>query len=161
MNISTIDSMINKVYELIGQGKVKEADDLLVEVLGLDENNAEAWMVKGILKVETGNIDEVTECLERALSLEPDYAEAHLTYGQYLYTQGQIESALHHFKAAVLSEPDFVEAWLALSAVNGRLGYFHDAETASLRVLELEPGSREAKINLVNAWISQAIMYFQ
>ena len=161
MTHSRAEEMMNNAYMLVDQGQLTQAAGMFAEVLGIQEDNAEAWMMRGSIMAELGATNDAIVCLERAIALEPDYAQAHFSLGRILHTRGELERARLHYKVAVESDPGFAEAWVMLSGIHGQSGAFHDAEISSLRALELLPHSVEAMTNLVNALLSQAIIHGQ
>ena len=72
-----------------------------------------------------------------------------------LVKQGRLTEAIVHVKRAVELDAEYGEAWLALGSLYADTGLFQQAERASRIAIALLPGVAEAKINLVNALISQ------
>lgn len=161
MSHSRAEEMLDNAYKLVDQGQLTQAAKLFAEVLNIQEDIAEAWMMRGTIMAELGATNEAMSYLERAISLDPGYAVAHFALGRILHALGDLERARMIYKSAVESDPGFAEAWLMLGGVLGQLRAFHDAEVCSLRARELLPNSVEATTNLVNALLSQAVIHGQ
>jgi TolB-like protein/cytochrome c-type biogenesis protein CcmH/NrfG len=84
---------------------------------------------------------------EQALQLQPDLPEAHLAMGfsQY-YGDNDFEAALKEFQTAQRGLPNEAEAYLALGAIQRRLGKWPES-TASLE--------KAASLNPKDSWVLQ------
>lgn len=71
-----IEQLMQMAASYLEQGEKSMAQDILVEVLGVDDDNAEAWH---LVSLTTDDFEERTTCLERALRINPNHELARKT----------------------------------------------------------------------------------
>lgn len=149
------DALTSQAMAHLEKGELSQAKALYEQVCGFDEENAEAWMMLGVINGELGDSGEALSCLRRAIQLQPDLAEAHAGLGNVLRTQGKLQEALIHYRKAAELSPDKAETWMMVGAACGMLGQFAEAADCCRKAIKLQPDLINAHMNLGNALMQQ------
>jgi tetratricopeptide (TPR) repeat protein len=146
---------MDQAITLLKQGRLVDAERLLAKLCAQDRQNGQAWFMRGAIRLHLGDTDSALEYLRTATRVDPGNADAHFTLCRLYLSLGNLAEAIAHAKKVVELDASHGEAWLALSSFYADSGQFQQAEQASRTAIALLPGIAEAKINLVNALISQ------
>jgi TolB-like protein/Tfp pilus assembly protein PilF len=136
-------------------GKLKQSEQLYARAIELDPKFAlalarysqlESWIFH-IFDPTRERREKARALAEQALQLQPDLPEAHLAMGfsQY-YGDNDFEAALKEFEIAQHGLPNEAEGYLALGAIQRRLGKWSES-TASLE--------KAASLNPKDSWVLQ------
>jgi tetratricopeptide (TPR) repeat protein len=137
---SGTDALVEQAWTLVEAGDGAQAQRLFQKVVELDPDNAEAWMMTGVLHAQDGANDQARACLDRALRIDPDYADPYLHLARLALGAGNAGAALEYAHKAVACDADYTEAWQFLAELSARTGDSAGAERAYRRLLALEPG---------------------
>ena len=136
-------------------GKLKQSEQLYTRAIELDPKFAlalarysqlESWIVHNFERTPARR-EKARTLAEQALQLQPDLPEAHLAMGfsQY-YGDNDFEAALKEFEIAQRGLPNEAEGYLALGAIQRRLGKWSES-TVSLE--------KAASLNPKDTWVLQ------
>jgi len=135
--------------------KLKQSEQLYARAIELDPKFALALARYSQLESWIGHTfdparehrEKARALAEQALQLQPDLPEAHLAMGfsQY-YGDNDFEAALKEFQTAQRGLPNEAEGYLALGAIQRRLGKWPES-TASLE--------KAASLNPKDSWVLQ------
>src|ERR1700704_3808029 len=136
-------------------GKLKQSEQLYARAIELDPRFAlaiarysqlESWIVHTFERT-TERREKARALAQRALQLQPDLPEAHLAMGFSLYYgDNNFEAALKEFEIAQRDLPNEAEVYLALGAIQRRLGKWPES-TANLE--------KAASLNPKDSWVLQ------
>ena len=139
--------------------KLKQSEQLYARAIELDPKFALALARYSQLESWIGHTfdparehrEKARALAEQALQLQPDLPEAHLAMGfsQY-YGDNDFEAALKEFQTAQRGLPNEAEAYLALGAIQRRLGKWPES-TASLE--------KAASLNPKDSWVLQNLAF--
>jgi TolB-like protein/Flp pilus assembly protein TadD len=143
------------VTEVENIEKLKQSEQLYARAIELDPKFAlalarysqlESWIVHTFDSTRERR-EKARALAEQALQLQPDLPEAHLAMGfsQY-YGDNDFEAALKEFEIAQRGLPNEAEGYLALGAIQRRLGKWPES-TASLE--------KAASLNPKDSWVLQ------
>jgi choline-sulfatase len=136
-------------------GEQDKARLALEKVLQLDESSTLALTHLGRMEMASGHYAKAASYLRRARDSHPKDAADAFEYGQALELSGNLSGARDALLASLKLNPQQFEARLALGRVY--LG-LHDANAAQDQfeaAVLLQPGSKEAQLNLAKALIRQ------
>ncbi len=136
-------------------GKLKQGEQLYARAIELDPKFAlalarysqlESWIVHTFDPTRERR-EKARALAEQALQLQPDLPEAHLAMGFSLYYgDNDFDAALKEFEIAQRGLPNEAEGYLALGAIQRRLGKWSES-TASLE--------KAASLNPKDSWVLQ------
>ena len=129
-------------------GQWARAEQACRDVLQLDQRNAQALHLLGVLEQQAGRNNAAVDLISRALALSPAMVEAHYNLGVSQHALGQLEAAEAAYRRAVELKPDLAEAHYYLGACCMQQGKLDEAEAAYRRGLELMPEVAEGLNNL-------------
>jgi len=140
-------------------GKLKQSEQLYARAIELDPKFAlalawysqlESWIVHTFDPTRERR-EKARALADQALQLQPDLPEAHLALGfsQY-YGDNDFEAALKEFEIAQRGLPNDADGYLALGAIQRRLGKWSES-TASLE--------KAASLNPKDSWVLQNLSH--
>jgi TolB-like protein/Flp pilus assembly protein TadD len=140
-------------------GKLKQSEQLYARAIELDPKFAlalawysqlESWIVHTFDPTRERR-EKARALADQALQLQPDLPEAHLALGfsQY-YGDNNFEAALKEFEIAQRGLPNDADGYLALGAIQRRLGKWSES-TASLE--------KAASLNPKDSWVLQNLAH--
>ena len=135
--------------------KLKQSEQLYARAIELDPmfalaiarySELESWIVH-IFESTAERREKARTLAQRALQLQPDLPEAHLAMGFSLYYgDNDFEGALKEFETAQRGLPNEAEVYLALGAIQRRLGKWQES-TGNLE--------KAASLNPKDGWVFQ------
>src|SRR5438874_8897065 len=140
-------------------GKLKQSEQLYARAIELDPKFAlalawysqlESWIVHTFDPTRERR-EKARALADQALQLQPDLPEAHLALGfsQY-YGDNNFEAALKEFEIAQRGLPNDADGYLALGAIQRRVGKWSES-TASLE--------KAASLNPKDSWVWQNLSH--
>src|SRR5256886_605164 len=135
--------------------KLKQSEQLYARAIQLDPtcelalarySQLESWIVHTFERTPERR-EKARTLAQQALQLQPDMPEAHLAMGLSLYYgDNEFEAALKEFEIAQRDLPNEAEGYLALGAIQRRLGKWPES-TANLE--------KAASLNPKDSWLFQ------
>lgn len=144
----SLQAMHARAETLLDRGDIAAARNLYARICEIAPDDADAWLMLGLIDSESGNHSAALSALRTAINHNPKLAEAHFNLAGLLANSGDLNAAAESCEKAVQLEPDYKEAWLLLGAIHGRQGEFQRTASCSRRALSLDPASIEATANL-------------
>jgi tetratricopeptide (TPR) repeat protein len=144
----TLHTIHEEAEAFLERGDVASARRLYVRITESAPNDAEAWLMLGLIDSERGEDDAALSALHRATALDPELADAHFNLAGLLAKKNALAAATESCRKAVELDPAYEEAWLLLGVLYGRLGDLKRAADCSRRALAINPASVEAAANL-------------
>jgi len=139
--------------------KLKQSEQLYARAIQLDPmfalaiarySQLESWIVHTFERTNERR-EKARALAQQALRLQPDLPEAHLAMGFSLYYgDNDFEAALKEFKIAQRDLPNEAEGYLALGAIQRRLGKWPES-TANLE--------KAASLNPKDSWVFQNLAF--
>ena len=128
--------------------KLKQSEQLYARAIQLDPTFAlaiarysllESWIVHTFERT-TERREKARALAQQALQLQPDLPEAHLAMGFSLYYgDNDFEAALKEFEIAQRGLPNEAECYLALGAIQRRLGNWQESTDSLEKAVSLNP----------------------
>ena len=116
----------------------QRAERLLLEAIGLDEQDVFAHTKLGVVFTFTNRLPLAVHALERAVQLDPARAESHGNLGFAYLWLGQVDRAIEHLEVATAAKPWDAPAHLNLGIAYKRKGWLDraDAQFQRARLLK-------------------------
>jgi predicted O-linked N-acetylglucosamine transferase (SPINDLY family) len=137
------------------RGQWQQAEQLYLQVLAVDPNQADALHVLAVISGQTGRLDRASEYLRTILRIRPGWAAAHNNLGMVYISQHRLSDAAASFREAVRLDPTFAAAHNNLGNALGELGQPAEAAVSLQEAVRLAPAHAEAHYNLGRAWHAQ------
>ena len=132
-------------------GRLAEAEQLYLHVLGREPGHADALHLLGVIAAQTGRTDAAIDLIGRAVALKPRDAEALYNHGKALNAAGRHEEAAAAYRRAVALEPGRSDAWNNLGVALQAGARLEEAVEVFRRATGLQPTTPEACNNLGSA----------
>ena len=126
---------LSAAAEMLGNGRLKEAEAELVEVLAREET-APARDLLGVVLSRQGRLAEAERQFRRAIELSPESATARQHLGRVYLQQGRLEEALAELRAAADLSPLERDLALQLAEAEAATGQREAAEALLQSVVE-------------------------
>jgi tetratricopeptide (TPR) repeat protein len=146
---------VNHGNELLKEGKVAEAVEVLTEAARVNPENEDVHYNLGLALARQGKTEDAIKEYKEALRIFPNYVEAHNNLGNALMRSGRIEEAIPHFEQAVKIMPDYAAAHNNLGTALQKVGRTEDAFTQFQQAVKFNPDYWEAHFNIATSWLQQ------
>jgi tetratricopeptide (TPR) repeat protein len=119
-NVSAIVA-IARIYSEQTPKNFVEAKRYLDKALEIDPNNAQAYLLYGLIEMAQGNINEGTLQFERAIHFDPNNYEAYIQQSDIMVSARNPVQAIEYLNKLISVKPDY---WLAYKMI-GKI-YYND-----------------------------------
>jgi len=151
----SLQALMREAARAVDAGDLERAEPLLLQVVGLNARDSEAWHMLAAIAIRHGRGAEAVESAQRAHHLE---RRNHLylnTLGIAHSEAGQLEEAARCFKRALKERPSHAESHYNLGKAQRKLEQWSEAERSYLRARQLDPGSGEVANTLAALYCRQ------
>lgn len=146
--MSAIIEQIKLAQYWLQSGDIHSAKALLMEIIKLQPQQAQAMELLARIHANEGNLDQALLLLQE-LSKNPDCNFSSLFHLGDLYLQlGQIQAAVYSYQASLKKAGPFFEGLHNLGLAYSQLFQFEEASRAFKEACTLNPSSYEAHLNL-------------
>ena len=149
---SSVNLKLAKAHRLAQAGKISEALVLLDKVSSIDNRNADANVLRGLLLGQIGNLEGAAECLRRAITKNPHHVLAHFNLGNIFSNLGDIKQAISAYTAAYKLDPQNPEIINKFARLRARIGHFKEAIELYQSIHKLQPLNSDVNGNLATCY---------
>jgi predicted O-linked N-acetylglucosamine transferase (SPINDLY family) len=139
LNPSSESQIVLRATELVTQGELDQAEQLLRQLVDSGSCLAMAWMNLAVLVGDRGEKDERLRLLQHACELEPNNAQVLLNLATVHQENGDSERAEALIRQVLGQDPDLVQAHHHLGVVLAMAGRPKEAALALATALQLDP----------------------
>jgi len=136
-----------QAYITAQSGKTGPAIALLDDLLAAEPDFADAYALRGALRLRLGNLEGALDDYEAARTHGTPDPFVALQHGGLLLAKGMLTSALVRYDEALDDFPGFARLHVARGVALSELARYTEAITAFDKALELDPNSAEAYYN--------------
>jgi spermidine synthase len=145
---NVLGSHISRAEALRGEGKLREAVELLREVLRADPGSPSALVELGLIYRQTGQLERAAETIRRAVEAVPNFAEAQRALGLVNMDRGRYEAAAQSLQRATEINPSDARAHYYLAVALRQLGRLEEARAALEASVQLAPRALPPRMEL-------------
>ena len=148
MNNHNIAQYLKSALELEKTGEYKSALEQYKKILGLDQNNFQAWLNAGSLYSKIHKSEKAIICYAQALKQK----ESEIVYynlGTEYFKLHQFTDSMKVVKKCLEQNPQFLSAYLLLAVIADQLGQFKVASDSIENLLRFEPNHRGAHTAMI------------
>lgn len=155
------------IKTLIQGGRWGEAKRVCAKLCRSSANNADAWLLMGVIHGQFENFGEAEKCCRRVIALSPSTPVGYFNLGITLQKQRKFSEAARGFRQAILLNPNYAEAHNELGVALQLSGEEAGKAVESYqRAIALKPDYAEAHYNLATvlrdkAMVIDAEMHFR
>ena len=128
--------------------RFQEAVQVLLQVLKLNPQYAEAHCNIGAAFFGLEEYDKALAAYQNAIKIRPDYPEAYIGIAKYNQEKNNLEAAENAVRKAISLDPENAEAQSILGSILMETGFADQAEEAFQKALEIKPSSQTALTGL-------------
>jgi predicted O-linked N-acetylglucosamine transferase (SPINDLY family) len=146
INVSTagLDERVETGLALLRAGQVREAGDLLMQVLAVAPQHVKALRGMAEAATRVGNHTLASELARAALEVEPGHVATLLVLGHALLVMARATEAVEVHERAVGLAPELAAAWTGLGLARLLAAEAEGARAAFAKARELSPGDAHA-----------------
>jgi tetratricopeptide (TPR) repeat protein len=141
---------VQQGMELLGQGKLADAELAFTAALAKDQGSFEALQYLALIRLQQGRLLESLDFVNRALKQRRQSLECIAIQGVLLSRLDRNEEALESFDRFLAQQPGHVETLYNRGVALGKLGRVDEAIESYREALVLRPGHALAQFNLAN-----------
>ncbi len=152
----------------VGLGRLDDALEVLGKAIELEPNMAEAYITKGLILLtradssgDRSDYERAVSSCRRGIELNPKLPVPiviRVAIGKAYFQEGNLTRASRQFEEILKADANFSDAYFYLGAVHYARHEYEKAESAYLRVIELEPSSANAYERLAHLYGSRGIL---
>ena len=139
LNPANESEIVLRATELVTQGELDQAEQLLRQLVNSGCSLAKAWMNLGVLVGNRGDKDERLELFHHARDLDPNNADVLLNLATAYYENGDFDGAEALIRQVLHQDAQLVAAHHSLGVVLAKAGRASEARVALTTALELNP----------------------
>ncbi len=125
-----------------------QAIALLDDIIKVDPQNADAYLLKGRILGEMGHPQDAVKALEQVVAIRPEDTAAIYYLGRLYDEQKESDKAIAQFEKIVAMDVDVTEAYLQLGILYSRAKRFDEAQSVLERAKAKEPDRAEVYLVL-------------
>lgn len=152
----------------VGLGRLDDAFEALGKALELEPNLAEAYITKGLILLtradksgSRSDYESAVSACRRGIELNPKLQVPiviRVTIGKAYLQEGELTRASRQFEEILKTDANFSDAYFYLGAIHLARHEYEKAESAYLRVIELDPSSANAYERLAHLYGTRGIL---
>ena len=139
LNPPSDSEIVLRASELVSQGELEQAEQLLRQLVNSGCSLAKAWMNLGVLVGNRGDKVERLKLLNHARELDPNNAQVLLNLATAYYENGDFDDAEALVRQVLHQDAEQVAAHYSLGVVLAKAGRTTEASQALATALELDP----------------------
>jgi predicted O-linked N-acetylglucosamine transferase (SPINDLY family) len=148
------EAALRTIADLLGSGRIAEAESSAASLLRETPSNVEALRLHAIALLQLGRFSEARASLETALNIAPQSIEILCNLGSVELASGDASSALAATEKAFALAPKHPAVLLGLGNARRANGDLSGAEDAYAAATRSEPGHVGARLNLAAAQLA-------
>ena len=137
-----------RAVKLLKDGNLKEAEELYIQLLGLDPKFISAYNNLGIILRMRGDLEGAKKCYQTAIMLNPQYFQGYSNLGNIFKLQIRFNEAEESYRKALKLNPNFPDAHNNLGGTLQLLGRLEEAAESYEKAIKIDPGYMDAYGNL-------------
>lgn len=154
-DLTRLQQLFASAQQCAAQRDFAQAAALFRQATEVDATSFAAWCNLAAMCTESNQPEEAAAAARQAIALKPDLGPAWANLGDALrLTAKHADESFAAYRRAAALMPNSAEVLNKLGATLQIRGQFRDGETVLRRALQLNPGYREARINLVTTLMS-------
>ena len=139
LNPANESEIVLRATELVSQGELDQAEQLLRQLVDSGSTLAKAWMNLGVLVGDRGDKVERLKLFNHARELDPNNAKVLLNLATAYHENGDSDSAEALIRQVLDQDAQLVAAHHSLGVVLAKAGRASEARDALATALELDP----------------------
>ena len=150
LNPANESEIVLRATELVSQGELDQAEQLLRQLVDSGSNLAQAWMNLGVLVGDRGDKVERLKLFNHARELDPNNAKVLLNLAIACHENGDSDSAEALIRQVLDQDAQLVAAHHSLGVVLAKAGRASEARDALATALELDPAHWQSLVQLTS-----------
>jgi len=147
-------------------GQLDQAESIYHNILKIEDNNADALHLIGVIAYQKQDYDTAIEWITKAIAINDRAEGFYNNLGNVFYAQGKFDEAQHCYQQALALNPNFGEAQYNLGVVFEEQGKLEEAISCYQDTLITNPSHISAHYNLGGVFykqkkITEATIYYQ
>ena len=151
----SVNNYIEQGLQAHQSGNLQEAENLYHKALEIDEKNADAYHLLGMLALDIQNLDVARELVLHAISLNDGVPIYYNNLGSIFNQLQQYDTAQECFEKAILLKDRYPEAHFNLANTMVQRELFEEAIDEYKRAIELDNSFTAAHVNLAALYASR------
>ena len=150
-----IDKELQSAHNNYRAGKLQQAADGYLEILGDHPDNTDALFMLGVMSARTRRLDLAAEYFLETIKTDPAHIGAYYNLGNVYRDTGHLDEAFRCYQKVIQLNPGHTEAYINLGIICRARGRFHEEIRCYEKAIQLNPRSAEAFFNLGHAFFDR------
>jgi len=135
-------------HSLLWSKQYSKVLDVYHEILTLDPDSAEAYMLAGEALDEMKDSSGAIEMFRKAAKAKPNEPNVHFGLGYLFWTQKQYPDAIKEFQAELANDPNHSQSMLYMADANIQMNQYADAGPLLEKAVKIDPSLGLAHLDL-------------
>jgi len=140
-------------YMFHRRGEVEKALQKYDQIIGIDDQFAEAYFNKADIYLRQNKIGEALKIYDKIAEFRPDFPNLHLVKGRILYTQGRIVEAKKEFIKEIQGNRENMQAYQILATLFFQEKNYREAQKLMAFVVSREPQNSQIRYYLAVCYV--------
>lgn len=145
------NNQVSIALQLHQSGKLIEAEDVYAEILNNYPDNADAFNLFGLLKIQNNQLEEAVSYITRAIELKP-CAYFYDNLGRAYLENYNLNDAIECFKKSLEFDQNNFDVWFNLALAYKNNMQFDKSVEIYQKALSIEPENASVYFNLANIY---------
>ena len=154
MSQTSDEAVLGTIADLLGGGRIAEAESAAASLLRAAPSNVEAMRLRAIALLQLGRLDEARSSLDAALKIAPQSIELLCNLGSVALAGGDASAALSALERAFALAPTHPAVLLGLGNARRANGDYAGAQEVYAAATRSQPGHVGAWLNLAAAQLA-------
>ena len=147
------EEIYNKAKQLHQLGKIREAQELYLQLIEEDNNNVKLNFLIGTSFLQLKNYHQAKIYLNNSIKIDSNIPHIYNSRGIVHSKTKEFQDAINDFNKAILLKENFLEAYLNKGIVLKNIKKFEDSLKCFEECLKIEPQNPKVYFNLGNLFI--------
>lgn len=142
-------ALLNWGNALQEQGRNREAEVVYRKAMQPDIREIDAFVAFALMRKKERRLDDAEKILRQAIKYAPAAPAVNYNLATILLLKGRVQESVPLFEQAIKARPYHVRTHINLGIAQAHLGYLAAAYQQFSYALQLDPGNKQARYNLV------------
>ena len=141
-------SQLMRAYQTHQMGEIGKAEQLYLELIGIDPNGFDAFQLLGALMLQAKRPEDAIPHLLRAIELKPDSSSFWANLGIAYSRSGNLDDAIHAYLESLKFSPNNYEVLKNLGTLYVKKAMYAEAYEPLSQAMQIKPQSIELQMKL-------------
>ncbi len=141
--MATTNELLTIALQHLQAGKLEAAENVYMQVLAIDPQQADAYHFRGIVAFQVGDLETAIHYIRQAIAIRGTDPAFYSNLGNVLQAYGKLDDAVACYRKSLELKPDSFGAYINMGNTLQDQGKLEQSVACYRKALELNPNSAE------------------